>query len=55
MRGIITGMILGVARIAGETAPLLFTSFNNQLLESGLEPADRLAAGDDLYYAHLAV
>jgi phosphate transport system permease protein len=25
-RGILTGMILGVARIAGETAPLLFTS-----------------------------
>ena len=28
-RGILTGIILGVARIAGETAPLLFTSFNN--------------------------
>ena len=25
MRGILTGMILGVARVAGETAPLLFT------------------------------
>lgn len=30
MRGILTGMILGVARIAGETAPLLFTALNNQ-------------------------
>ena len=29
-QGILTGMILGVARMAGETAPLLFTSFNNQ-------------------------
>jgi phosphate transport system permease protein len=29
-RGILTGMILGVARVAGETAPLLFTSFSNQ-------------------------
>lgn len=29
-QGILTGMILGVARVAGETAPLLFTSFNNQ-------------------------
>jgi len=29
-KGILTGMILGVARIAGETAPLLFTSLNNQ-------------------------
>ena len=30
--GILTGVILGVARIAGETAPLLFTSFNNHVL-----------------------
>jgi phosphate transport system permease protein len=29
MRGILTGMILGVARVAGETAPLLFTALNN--------------------------
>jgi phosphate transport system permease protein len=29
-KGVLTGMILGVARIAGETAPLLFTAFNNQ-------------------------
>jgi phosphate transport system permease protein len=29
-QGILTGMILGIARIAGEAAPLLFTSFNNQ-------------------------
>lgn len=28
--GVITGVLLGVARIAGETAPLLFTSLNNQ-------------------------
>ncbi len=27
--GLMTGILLGVARIAGETAPLLFTSFNN--------------------------
>ena len=27
--GIITGVVLALARIAGETAPLLFTSFNN--------------------------
>jgi phosphate transport system permease protein len=27
--GLISGALLGVARIAGETAPLLFTSFNN--------------------------
>jgi phosphate transport system permease protein len=28
--GIFTGVMLSVARVAGETAPLLFTSFNNQ-------------------------
>ena len=28
-RGILTGVIRGIARISGETAPLLFTSFNN--------------------------
>ncbi|WP_456383754.1 phosphate ABC transporter permease PstA [Persephonella sp.] len=27
--GILTGIILAIARVAGETAPLLFTSFNN--------------------------
>ena len=28
--GVITGVLLAVARIAGETAPLLFTALNNQ-------------------------
>lgn len=27
--GILTGIMLGLARISGETAPLLFTAFNN--------------------------
>ncbi|MBF0275269.1 MAG: phosphate ABC transporter permease PstA [Nitrospinae bacterium] len=27
--GILTGILLAIARVAGETAPLLFTSFNN--------------------------
>lgn len=30
--GIITGVLLAIARIAGETAPLLFTALNNQFL-----------------------
>ena len=34
--GIITGVVLALARIAGETAPLLFTSFNNQFLSTKL-------------------
>ncbi|MEQ5836331.1 phosphate ABC transporter permease PstA [Marinobacter sp. R17] len=29
-RGIATGILLGIARISGETAPLLFTALNNQ-------------------------
>ena len=28
--GIVTGILLAIARISGETAPLLFTSLNNQ-------------------------
>ena len=34
--GIITGILLAVARIAGETAPLLFTAFNNQYFSTEL-------------------
>jgi phosphate transport system permease protein len=30
MQGMLTGVMLAVARIAGETAPLLFTALNNQ-------------------------
>ncbi len=33
---IITGILLGVARIAGETAPLLFTALNNQFWSSDM-------------------
>ncbi len=35
MRGILTGTILGVARVAGETAPLLFTAFGNRYWSPG--------------------
>jgi len=35
MRGILTGTILGVARVAGETAPLLFTAFSNRYWSPG--------------------
>lgn len=34
--GIITGILLAVARIAGETAPLLFTSLNNQFWSTNM-------------------
>jgi phosphate transport system permease protein len=33
---IITGVVLALARIAGETAPLLFTSFNNAFFSTSL-------------------
>jgi phosphate transport system permease protein len=34
--GIITAILLALARVAGETAPLLFTAFGNQFWSSGL-------------------
>jgi phosphate transport system permease protein len=34
--GIITGVLLAVARISGETAPLLFTALNNQFWSTNL-------------------
>ncbi|MCU0761770.1 MAG: phosphate ABC transporter permease PstA [Hydrogenophaga sp.] len=34
--GVITGLLLAVARIAGETAPLLFTALNNQFFSTDM-------------------
>ncbi len=34
--GILTGLLLGIARISGETAPLLFTALNNQYFTSDM-------------------
>ena len=34
--GIVTGLLLAVARISGETAPLLFTALNNQFWSANL-------------------
>ena len=34
--GLVTGILLAVARISGETAPLLFTALNNQFWSSNL-------------------
>jgi phosphate transport system permease protein len=34
--GVITGVMLAVARVSGETAPLLFTAFNNRFWARGL-------------------
>jgi phosphate transport system permease protein len=41
--GMITGVLLAVARISGETAPLLFTALNNQFWNLNLnEPTSSL-------------
>ncbi len=43
LRGITTGVMLAVARVSGETAPLLFTSFNNSFWNFKLnEPTSTL-------------
>ena len=49
-QGILTGMILGVARIAGETAPLLFTSLNNQFWSDKLN--EPMASLPVMIYTH---
>jgi phosphate transport system permease protein len=41
--GILTGILLSVARITGETAPLLFTAFGNQFMNINIfKPIDSL-------------
>ncbi|HIZ89803.1 MAG: phosphate ABC transporter permease PstA [Mucispirillum sp.] len=43
LTGIFTGVSLAIARVAGETAPLLFTSFNNKYLSCNMnEPMPSL-------------
>jgi phosphate transport system permease protein len=43
--GIVTGVLLAVARISGETAPLLFTALNNQFWSADLnQPMSSLPA-----------
>ena len=37
--GILTGVLLGIARVGGETAPLLFTSFNDNFFTTNLNEA----------------
>ena len=34
--GVLTGILLAVARVSGETAPLLFTALNNQFMSTDL-------------------
>ena len=46
--GIITGILLAIARISGETAPLLFTALNNQFWSTDLNAPDGEPAGGHL-------
>jgi len=43
LSGILTGVLIGIARIAGETAPLLFTAFGSPFMNLNiLKPVDSL-------------
>ncbi len=43
LSGILNGVLIGIARIVGETAPLLFTAFGNQYMNINiLKPIDSL-------------
>jgi phosphate transport system permease protein len=43
LSGILTGVLLGIARIAGETAPLLFTAFGSPYMNLNIfKPVDSL-------------
>jgi phosphate transport system permease protein len=48
--GIITGIMLAIARIAGETAPLLFTAFGNDQLS--WKPTEQISAMTMMIYRY---
>lgn len=49
--GIITGIVLALARIAGETAPLLFTAFSNRFFSTSLTQPIASLTVQVYYYA----
>ena len=53
--GIITGCMLAFARVAGETAPLLFTAFGNAFMSTNLNQPIAALPLQIYVYAHLAV
>ena len=50
--GLLTGVLLALARVSGETAPLLFTALNNQFWSSEPQSADGQPAGGDFPVRH---
>ena len=48
--GIITGVLLALARISGETAPLLFTAFGNNYLT--FNPMDKMSSLPQMIYQY---
>ncbi|HMH68029.1 MAG TPA: phosphate ABC transporter permease PstA [Pinirhizobacter sp.] len=48
--GIITGILLALARISGETAPLLFTAFGNNYMS--FNPIDKMASLPQVIYQY---
>ena len=49
MNGIVTGVLLGLARAAGETAPLLFTALGNENYEIGRIVSTSVRSGHGLF------
>jgi phosphate transport system permease protein len=49
LNGIITGFLLGIARAAGETAPLLFTALGNDRFEVGKMVQGGLQTGQNIF------
>ena len=48
--GIITGVLLALARISGETAPLLFTAFGNNYMT--FNPSDKMSSLPQMIYQY---
>jgi phosphate transport system permease protein len=52
--GILTGILLALARVAGETAPLLFTAFNNSFFNTDIRQPIATLTVQVFYYANSA-
>jgi phosphate transport system permease protein len=48
--GIVTGVLLALARISGETAPLLFTAFGNNFM--AINPMEKMSSLPQIIYQY---